>query len=264
MAQSQTGFSVMRSYAIGDIHGQLEKLQVAHAFIADDMARYGSAPVVHVGDLVDRGPDSRGVIDFLMAGQAEGQDWVVLKGNHDRMFTGFLDSEDHHDPRLTTTLSWLHPRLGGGATLASYGVPNAADRPIAPVYAEAMAAVPAAHKQFLKGLPTLHRIGEVAFVHAGIRPGVLLAEQIEDDLVWIREPFLSDDRDHGALIVHGHTVVEQPTHYGNRVNIDTAAGYGGPVTVIVIEGRDVFHVTAAGRVPLRPLRPLPRARRHPG
>ncbi|MGL4320249.1 MAG: metallophosphoesterase family protein [Paracoccaceae bacterium] len=253
----------MRSYAIGDIHGQLEKLQIAHAFIAEDMAKYGAAPVVHVGDLVDRGPDSRGVIDYLMQGQASGQDWVVLKGNHDRMFTGFLASEDHHDPRLVATLSWLHPRLGGGATLASYGVVNAADRPIAPVYAEALAAVPAAHRSYIDALPVMHRIGKAVFVHAGIRPGVPLEAQVEDDLVWIREPFLSDDRDHGALIVHGHTVVEQPIHYGNRVNIDTAAGYGGPVTAIVIEGHEVFHVTAAGRIALPPLQPLPKARRQP-
>jgi serine/threonine protein phosphatase 1 len=253
----------MRSYAIGDIHGQLEKLQVAHALIAEDMARHGVAPVVHVGDLVDRGPDSRGVIDFLMAGQAAGADWVVLKGNHDRMFTGFLEREDHHDPRLTNTLSWLHPRLGGGATLASYGVPNAADRPIAPVYAEALAAVPAAHRAFIDALPVMHRMGEVVFVHAGIRPGVAFDQQIEDDLVWIREPFLSDTTDHGALIVHGHTVVEVPTHHGNRLNIDTGAGYGAAVTAVVIEGRDVFHLTASGRVPLLPMQALPRARRHP-
>jgi serine/threonine protein phosphatase 1 len=253
----------MRSYAIGDIHGQLEKLQVAHAFIAEDMARHGAAPIVHLGDLVDRGPDSRGVIDFLMAGQASGQDWVVLKGNHDRMFTGYLDSKDHHDPRLTATLSWLHPRLGGAATLASYGVVNAADRPIRKVHAEALAAVPAVHRSFIDGLPTWHQIEDVVFVHAGIRPGIPLEAQIEDDLVWIREPFLSDTTDHGALIVHGHTVVEVPTHYGNRVNIDTAAGYGGPVTAIVIEGGDVFHITAAGRVPLLPLQPLPKARRIP-
>jgi serine/threonine protein phosphatase 1 len=243
---------IMHSYAIGDIHGQLEKLQRAHDLIAHDMAVYGVAPVVHLGDLVDRGPDSCGVIDFLLAGQAAGADWVVLKGNHDRMFTGFLQHEAHHDPRLTTTLSWLHPRLGGGATLASYGIANASDRPIPPVYAEALAAVPATHRAFLDALPVLHQIEDVVFVHAGIRPGLPLADQIEDDLVWIREPFLSDPRDHGVLIVHGHTVVERPSHYGNRVNIDTGAGYGGPVTAIAIDGPEVFLLTAQGRVPLQP------------
>ncbi|MCU0803412.1 MAG: serine/threonine protein phosphatase [Rhodobacteraceae bacterium] len=242
----------MHCYAIGDIHGQLEKLQLAHALVAEDMARHGAAPVVHLGDLVDRGPDSRGVIDYLMAGQADGREWVVLKGNHDRMFTGFLATEAHHDPRLNAALSWLHPRLGGGATLASYGVANAADRPIAPVYAEAVEAVPAAHREWLDGLPVMHRLGEVVFVHAGIRPGVPLESQTEDDLVWIREPFLSDTSDHGALIVHGHTVVDRPMHYGNRVNIDTAAGYGGPVTAIAVAGRDVFCLTAAGRIALLP------------
>ena len=243
----------MRSYAIGDIHGQLEKLKAAHALIAADMALHGPAPIVHLGDLVDRGPDSNGVITLLLAGLANGADWIVLKGNHDRMFMGFLDSEDHHDPRLFAGLSWLHPRLGGAVTLGSYGVAKAADRPVTPVHKDAVAAVPAAHRAFVQGLPTHHRIGDVLFVHAGIRPGISMQFQLEDDLLWIREPFLSDTTDHGALVVHGHTVVEAPMHYGNRVNIDTGAGYTGPLTAIAIEGRDIFHLTAQGRVPLRPL-----------
>jgi serine/threonine protein phosphatase 1 len=92
----------------------------------------------------------------------------------------------------------------------------------------------------------------VVFVHAGIRPGVALADQTEDDLLWIRSDFLDDTRDHGVLVVHGHTVVDTPTHYGNRLNLDSGAAYGGPLTVAVIEGSDVFHLTPAGRVPLRP------------
>jgi serine/threonine protein phosphatase 1 len=248
---SGRGFD-MRSYAVGDIHGHLGKLMLIHDLIAADMARHGPAPIIHVGDLVDRGPDSRGVVDYLMTGQAQGRDWIVLKGNHDRMFTGFLTSEGHHDPRLRTDLSWLHPRLGGGTTLESYGVPNPSDRPIAPVYAEAIAAVPQGHRDFLTNLPTWHQRGDVVFVHAGIRPGIPMAQQIEDDLVWIRDPFLMDPVDHGVLIVHGHTVVDQPTHYGNRVNIDSGAAYGGPLSAIVLDGRDVFHLTADGRVPLVP------------
>ncbi len=243
---------MIRSYAIGDIHGALDKLRAAHAVIDRDMASHGPAPVVHLGDLVDRGPDSRGVIDALMEGLAAGRDWVVLKGNHDRMFAGFLRAADWHDPRLRPDLSWLHPRLGGAQTLESYGVRAAADRPVIAVQTEAVRLVPARHKAFLDGLPMILRRGEAAFVHAGLRPGVPLDRQLEDDLTWIREPFLSDARDHGALVVHGHTVVDRPTHYGNRVNIDTGAGYGGPLTAIAVEGRRVFHLTTAGRVELQP------------
>ncbi len=245
----------MRSYAIGDIHGHPDKLRAAHTFIAEDCRLTGddAAPVVHVGDLVDRGPDSRSVIDFLIQGLDQGRNWVVLKGNHDRMFTGFMSGTGHHDPGLRPDLSWLHPRLGGSATLASYGVANAGDRPLDPVWAEAAAAVPAAHLTFLDSLPVMFRHHEAVFVHAGIMPGIPLEKQTENALVWIREPFLSDTRDHGALIVHGHTVVDEPTHYGNRLNIDSGAAYGGPLTAVVIEGRDVWQLTASGRVPLRPV-----------
>lgn len=244
----------MRTYAIGDIHGRLALLRGAHALIEADRRATGDrgAPVVHVGDLVDRGPDSRGAIEHLMAGQARGEPWVVLKGNHDRMFAGFLDDPAYHDSGLRRDLAWMHPRLGGAATLASYGVPNAGDRPVAPVRAEAVAAVPSAHRAWIAGLPLMLRRGEAVFVHAGILPGVPLDRQVEDDLLWIREPFLSDRRDFGALVVHGHTVVERVAHHGNRVNLDTGAGYGGPLSAVVIEGRAVFLLTEAGRVPVPP------------
>lgn len=244
----------MRTYAIGDIHGHLALLDAAHALIAADRAATGddAAPVVHLGDLVDRGPDSRGVIARLMEGIAAGEPWVVLKGNHDALFTLFLDDPAAHDLGLRPDLSWLHPRLGGAETLAAYGVRSAADRPVAAVWADARAAVPQAHRDFLNGLPLMHRRGDVLFVHAGIRPGLPMTAQIETDLLWIRDTFLNDRRDHGALIVHGHTVVERPRHYGNRVNLDTGAAYGGPLTAAVIEGRDVFVLTPAGRVPLTP------------
>jgi serine/threonine protein phosphatase 1 len=246
----------MRSYAIGDIHGHLDKLQALHAFIATDKAAVGDkdAPIVHVGDLVDRGPDSRGVIEYLRAGIAAGENWVVLKGNHDRMFAGFLADQAYHDPGLRSDLSWLHPKLGGAETLASYGIANPADRPVARVWIDTVEKVPSAHRDFLRRLPFMYRRGEVAFVHAGVRPGVPLDLQAEDDLVWIRGAFLVDGRDHGALIVHGHTVVDQPTNYGNRVNIDTGAAYGGPMTAVVIEARDVFRLSGRGRVPLLPMR----------
>lgn len=242
----------MRAYAVGDIHGHLDLLRGTHDLIAADMARHGAAQVVHVGDLVDRGPDSRGVIDYLATGIAAGQDWVVLKGNHDRMFARFLADPGEPEPGLRPDLSWLHPRLGGAETLASYGVHAPADRPIAPVHADALAAVPQAHRDFLASRPTLHQIGGLLFVHAGIRPGIALDQQEETDLVWIRAPFLDHQGSFGPLVIHGHTAIDRPTHYGNRVNIDSSAAYGGPLSAIALEGDQVFHLTEQGRVPLLP------------
>jgi len=242
----------MHLYAIGDIHGHLGLLQAAHDLIATDMAKHGAGQVIHVGDLGDRGPDAKGVIDFLLTGIAEGRDWVVLKGNHDRMFTRFLRDPWDPEPGLRAELSWLHPRLGGADTLRSYGVANAADRPVAPVHAEATALVPQSHIDFLTSRPTLHLAGTCAFVHAGIRPGIALADQHETDLVWIREPFLSNTASHGPLIVHGHTAIDKATHYGNRLNLDSSAAYGGPLSAVVIEGHEAALLTPAGRRKLHP------------
>lgn len=244
----------MHIYAIGDIHGHLNLLRAAHDLVADDMARHGPGPVVHVGDLVDRGPDCRGVIDHLMDGIADGADWVVLKGNHDRMFARFLRDPMEPEPGLRADLGYLNPKIGGAATLTSYGVRSAADRPVAKVHADAVAAVPHGHVDFLNARPTLHLAGSCAFVHAGIRPGVPLHDQTETDLVWIREPFLSDPANHGPLIVHGHTALDRATHYGNRLNLDSGAAYGGPLSALVIEGHEAALLTPGGRRKLHPER----------
>ena len=244
----------MLSYAIGDIHGHLDKLLSAHAFIARDRDEHGvaDASIVHVGDLVDRGPDAKGVIDYLMTGLAAGAPWIVLKGNHDRMFTGFMSDPDYHDPGLRSELHWIDPRLGGGTTLASYGVQGAGERLLFDLHDEARALVPASHIAFINALPVSHRHGDALFVHAGIRPGRPLADQTETDLLWIRRDFLDDPRDHGALVVHGHTPVDSVTHYGNRLNIDTGAGYSRDLAVVAVDGRRVWRLTAAGRVPVLP------------
>ena len=240
----------MRSYAIGDVHGHLDLLIEEHRKIAADRAAHGAddAPIVHIGDLVDRGPDSQGVIEYLQAGVASGENWVVLKGNHDRMFTGFLSDVKYHDEGLRSDLSYLHYKIGGAATVASYGVKNAADRRIVSVHQEAIAAVPQAHRDFLESCPVLFNRGEVMFVHAGVRAGVPLDQQTETDLMWIRGAFLQSGQDYGPLIVHGHTAIDRPRNYGNRVNIDSGAAYGGPLSTVVIEGRDVFRLTPSGRV----------------
>lgn len=247
----------MTVYAIGDIHGQLELLLRAHALIEADRRAHGldGAPVVHVGDLVDRGPDSRGVVQHLIDGIARGAPWIVLKGNHDRLFARFLADPSWQDPVLRPGLDWLQPPLGGRQTLLSYGVESAAEGAVEEVHAEAVARVPAEHLAFLDGLPLWHRAGEALFVHAGIRPGVPLEAQEEDDLVWIRGPFLMETADHGFLVVHGHTTIDSPMHCGNRLNLDSGAAYGGPLSAVVVEGRSAWLLTETGRQPLRPVAP---------
>jgi len=244
----------MRSYAIGDIHGHIDLLHAAHARIAADKAACGDtdAPIIHIGDLCDRGPDSRGVIDYLAHGIAAGENWVVLKGNHDRMLTLFLDDPNAQDPGLRAEFTYLHPRIGGSTTLASYGVANPGDRPLAPVHAAAVAAVPAAHRRFLESRPTYFARGQAMFVHAGVRPGIAITDQTEDDLCWIRTDFLDYRGDFPWLLVHGHTALDAAVNYGNRVNIDSSAAYGGPLTAVVIEDRDVAILTDDGRTPLLP------------
>ena len=245
----------MRSYAIGDIHGQLARLQHVHDLIDRDKRAVSDpdAPIIHLGDLVDRGPDSAGVVRYLRGGVQGGAPWVVLKGNHDRLFHRFVTAPDWMDPALRPGFTWLHDLIGGIATLASYGVPETALGDVAQAQAAAHDLVSLEDLSFLDSLPLHYQRGHALFVHAGLRPGVPMDDQIEQDLLWIRDPFLLDTRDHGPLVVHGHTAIERPLHYRNRVNIDSRAGYGGPLTAIVIEGRDIWSLTDSGRVPLLPL-----------
>lgn len=235
-------------YVVGDIHGQSEQL-----FAALDLIRADGGPdaeIVFLGDLVDRGPDSSGVIRHLMRGLEEGRRWHVLKGNHDRMFCRYFRQRVLHDPRVKSGVDWLDLRLGGRTTLRSYDPTISEDTPESEVWARSRTAVPEAHVAFLEStLPFLER-EELLFVHAGIRPGVGLADQQEDDLIWIREPFLSDDRTHPWLIVHGHTALEVPHNYGNRVNLDGGAGYGRPLIPAVFEGTDCWLLTEKGRLSL--------------
>lgn len=243
-----------RVYAIGDVHGQLEELVRAHRRVAVDRRAWGDAeaPVVHLGDLVDRGPESAEVIEYLLMGLAAGEPWVTLRGNHDAMFLLFLNDPLARDPGLRPDLTWLDPRLGGRQTLASYGVDVSERLPPQAIADEARVRVPVGHQEFLEALPFFFETPDAIFVHAGLRPEVPLDRQLPIDLTWIRKGFLEDRADHGRLVVHGHTVVDVPEHRGNRVNIDTGAGYGRPLTAVVMEGRDVWVLTESGRVPLRP------------
>ncbi|WP_439522584.1 metallophosphoesterase family protein [Marivita sp.] len=239
-------------YAFGDIHGQLGMLQEGLAWVEADGG--ADARIVFVGDYVDRGPDSRGVIETLVSGQSAGRNWTCLKGNHDRFFEWFLDpAGPRNDPHLLVGYHWFDKAIGGTETIASYDV-YLPERIRQTELAELLhKVVPESHKTFLRGLKTSHEEDGLFFAHAGVRPGVPFDQQDENDLLWIRQEFHADKRDHGALIVHGHTPVDEPELFSNRINLDTGAGYGHPLTVAVFEGDEVFRLSSKGRarIPIR-------------
>ncbi|SMX39287.1 metallophosphoesterase family protein [Maliponia aquimaris] len=237
-----------RIYAIGDIHGQKAMLEDALARVDRD----GGGRVVFLGDYVDRGPDSAGVIDLLCSGIDAGQDWVCLKGNHDRMFEWFVvPPTPRVDPYLLVGYHWFHPNIGGIQTAESYGVAVPKQVRQKTLADDLRAAVPERHVHFLQDLKLSHREGGVFFVHAGVRPQVLLDQQDEEDLLWIRQDFHRYTGDFGAFIVHGHTPVDAPDLHPNRLNLDTGAGYGDPLSVAVFEGQEISILGPSGRVRLR-------------
>lgn len=237
-------------YAIGDVHGQLAELDRVLDLIAADGGT--DAQVVFLGDYTDRGPDSYGVLNRIIEGKARGRNWVTLMGNHDRMFRMFLQSPPQADPYMMVELYWLHPRLGGDTTLSSYGLPVSPQMRVKDIHEAAIATVPQRHVDFLDNLVLTHHHGNLMFVHAGIRPGVPIADQTEEDLIWIRNTFHDYKKPHPHLIVHGHTPINKATHYGNRVNLDSGAGYGDPLSVAVFEGDKAFVLTDRGRKRLKP------------
>lgn len=234
-------------YAIPDIHGQADLLDEALARVHRDGGP--DARIVFLGDLVDRGPDSRAVIDRILDARDAGRPWTVLRGNHDQMFLDFLDHGALQFKQVRSGLSWLDRRLGGAATLASYGVTETRG---SAARQAAQEAVPQPHRAFLASLPLWHEAGDVLFVHAGIRPGVPLAEQTPEDLMWIRDGFLEYKGPHPWLVVHGHTALDWPQYFGNRVDLDAGAGYGRPLWPAVFEGTDGWLLTEKGRLALCP------------
>lgn len=237
-------------YVIGDVHGQIDFLEQALTWIETDGG--ADAEIIVLGDLVDRGPAPDAVIERLKQGQAAGRPWRVIKGNHDRLFSRFVRTGTVEDPHIRFGLDWLHRRLGGVETLAAYGVAGGDIRPHSELMLEAQEKVPEAHLDYLENLPLFVERNGLLFVHAGLRPGTSLADQSEEDLIWIRDEFLNDPREHPWLVVHGHTAIDVPFHYGNRVNLDGGAGYGRPIYPAVFEGRDCWLLDEAGRLPLVP------------
>ena len=218
----------MRVYAIGDVHGCSGHLRALHHAIARDLADrpVSDAQVIHLGDYVDRGPDSAGVVEMLLApfpqhGATPRPLVVNLMGNHEDMMLAALA-----DPGAAP--HWL--ANGGDVSLESWDVPPAAR---ARAWA---AALPPRHLAWLRGLRLMHAAGGYVFVHAGLRPRTPLAQQSRLDMLSIREPFLSFDGDLPAVVVHGHTPDRDPVVRANRIGIDTGACMGGVLTCVVLEG----------------------------
>jgi len=206
------------TYAVGDIHGSYAKLasllKHCQAHCGSNMSR-----LIFIGDYVDRGRQSREVVSLLIETQSSAPEQIVcLRGNHEEML---INASKHRSELL-----WL--QNGGQETLDSYGVKRAD-------------AIPDEHLTWFKNLPLAISDSKRFYVHAGIRPGVPLQQQEKDVMLWIREPFLSDRRDHGQYIVHGHTPNElgRVEHLPNRLNLDTGAVFGGPLTAAVFDENSI-------------------------
>lgn len=237
-----------RVYAIGDVHGRLDLLTGLLAQIEDDAAGRPAARtlVVFLGDLVDRGPDSAGVLELLRRYRPAEIEPVFLTGNHEEVMLRLLGGE-----RGGLLDRWL--RFGGVQTLASYGVEAAALRqlPEHDGLEQLIEAVPPEHAAFLSSFADTFRFGGYLLVHAGIKPGVALHGQTQEDLHWIREPFISDTRDHGFTVVHGHTISEEVRERANRIGIDTGAYRTGVLTAIGIEGGSRWYLQERGAAGLQ-------------
>lgn len=229
-----------RIYAVGDVHGHLDPLRRLHDAIGQDVLErpVAHATLLHIGDLIDRGPDSAGVLAHLAHGSpVPGTAMVNLLGNHEAMLLHALDTLD-----AEAAEHWA--KHGGAAALSSWRVP--AQAPVG----DWAQHIPAAQFDVLRSLVPHWRADDYLFVHAGIRPGTALADQVPDDLLWIREGFLDwpgimlpEAPD--TIIVHGHTPRARPDMRVNRIGIDTGAGKGGPLSCAVLEGRHVRWLRAS-------------------
>ncbi len=227
--------SGLRIYAIGDVHGRADLLEELFSAIDRDVTNHPVGQMMHVflGDYIDRGPSSRQVIDLVIQ-RGRTNSAVMLKGNHESYVIDFL-----RDP--ATLSQWS--QYGGMQTLMSYGLAPTVkpsdyeQRALADNFA--MALIEHGHIRFFGSLRTSFTCGDVFFAHAGVKPGVPLQEQAEEDLLQIREDFLLFEEDFGKLIVHGHTPVRDPDYRNNRINIDTGAYATGKLTCLVLERNHV-------------------------
>ena len=206
-----------RILAVGDVHGCNHRLRQLLNRIEIDPR---TDALVFVGDYLDRGPDARGTIDTLLDIKATCPNTVFLRGNHESMFLNYYT--EGRDEAL-----FLYN--GGMCTLDSYGLPLAEAR--------SGSGFPENHLRFLSALPLVYETERYLFVHAGVRPGIPLADQTPEDLLWIRHEFIESDEDFGRIVVFGHTPLPEPLIESNKIGIDTGAVYGGRLTCIELPSR---------------------------
>lgn len=227
-----------RIYAIGDLHGRLDLLDEMHLLIRHDAQSGPQAAVpgqrlvvVYLGDYIDRGPRSKGVIERLLDNpMAPDFETVYLRGNHEDIMLGFLDAGTRGAP-------WF--RHGGRETLQSYGVPapeHTAEDEFPAARQALRDQLPTAHRAFLDATQVMHREGDFLFAHAGIRPGVKIEKQDPNDFMWIRHEFMDSDKKLEVCVVHGHTIEARPAITDNRIGLDTGAYATGVLSCAVIEG----------------------------
>lgn len=232
------------AYAIGDIHGRADLLagllQILDREVAEAPRQGGAPLVVFLGDYVDRGPASAGVIDLLLQQRPADCERRYLLGNHEQAMLAFMEAP-------ATNRAWL--AFGGVETLASYGVeppsPHSADVDLEFAAADLRAKLPPAHLEFLQALELYVEEGGYAFAHAGVDPSRSLKKQRSKDLLWIRDRFLSSRRRFSHRVVHGHTPAAEPFADARRVGVDTGAYATGVLTAARIEGDQVRFLTAA-------------------
>ena len=228
-----------RAYAVGDIHGRADLLDLLLGDIERDILSRPQAEnyVVFLGDYVDRGPASREVIDRLSSLASDIFTPIFLIGNHEEVLLRLLAGEQG------LLASWL--KFGGAQCARSYGLdPRKLGRQEERAALKALGeAVPQHHAQFLRELVDTFRFGDYLFVHAGIRPGVDLGEQSQLDLRWIRAPFLEDRSDHGFMVIHGHTISEAVDEQPNRIGIDTGAYWSGVLSAVGLEGAERWYLS---------------------
>ena len=233
-SRSPSGKAGARAYVIGDVHGCRKLLDDLLGKIEADLGARPPKPsyLVFLGDLIDRGPDSAGVLERLRNYRQPALKPIFLAGNHEEFFLRVLNGETGILDR------WL--AYGGRECVTSYGIciDDLATLPEDQALSLVRRKTPVAHHQFLESFADTFRFGDYLFVHAGIRPGISLEEQSRSDLRWIREPFLADAADHGFVVVHGHTIVDSIDERPNRIGIDTGAYQTGVLTALVIEGAE--------------------------
>jgi serine/threonine protein phosphatase 1 len=236
-----------RAYAIGDIHGRLDLLDELLDKLEEDNRRRPQAKVtiVFLGDLIDRGAQSAQVVERLRRYRPAFAGTVFLMGNHEEVLLRILAGE------TGIVADWL--KFGGAECLRSYGV-DPADlqyRSTSDVPRILRQAIPREHLKFLASFVDTASFEDYLFVHAGIRPGVSLSHQVPQDLRWIRLPFLDDDRDHGRIVVHGHTITDAIDVRANRIGLDTGAYRSGVLSALGVEGEERWFLQTGAPAPPR-------------